>query len=1012
MFTDGPGTQQRVTRLIRDWIRPATVAARVPVEITAWDVPGEPVPFREAVAQNYRPAREGEPWSKAWGTTWFRVRGTVPQHWGKTDAHRTELIVDLGFSTAQAGFQAEGTVYRADGSVVKGLEPRNHYVPVEAQAGERFEFFVEAASNPEIMAVDWVTPTHLGSKATAGTDPIYVLRTLELQRIDVESEALVLDLEVLNGLVPVLPEGSPRASRILRALESALDAVDPDDVAGSATAARAALAPALASPSNASATTVHAVGHAHIDSAWLWPIRETIRKCARTFSNALHLMDIDPDFVFAASSAQHYDWMRRLYPDIYATIKQRVAEGRWIIIGGQWIESDPYMIGGEAFIRQFLEGQRFFREEFGQIANAIWLPDSFGYSGALPGIAKHVGMEWMLTQKLSWNETNSFPHHSFRWEGIDGSEIFTHFPPVDTYNSMLTAAELQKAEDHFRENGAATVTLVPFGYGDGGGGPTRELLGVAHRESDLEGSPRVILSTPEAFFSEAASQYEDAPVWVGELYLENHRGVLTSQHRTKRGNRRSEHLLREAELWASTAAIRVGSAYPFDELSELWQGVLLNQFHDILPGSSIAWVHREAEEAYADIEDRAQKIIAAALSDLAGTGNLSLLANPSAYAAGSAAAGSIVQTQENASAESVIIESNSDGWLINNGTVKLRVGRDGLVVSLIDLHAGRELVPAGEALGALHLYRDIPNDWDAWNLDRDYRRHDRIIDDVQSIDVSVDAVGAAVVTTTRADGKSTYTQVMSLAPGSSTLEFTTSADWRERRKLLKLEFPVNIHTSHAQSEIQFGHLTRPIHANTSWDWARFETVALRWVRVAEAEYGVTVANDETYGHSFFRDRTDEGPFVRIGESLLRSPMAPDPDADQGEHSMRTTLTVGSDVRSSIEEGYRLNTPVREILGEREVAPLVVVTDGSAVVESIKLADDRSGDVIVRLYESQGGRTTAALTIGGTVTVASLVDGLERALPATDALALTGADLTLELKPFEIASIRLAVTATP
>lgn len=1007
MFIDGPGIQRRVNRMVRDWIRPAEVTDRAEPEFASWDVPDEPVPFAEAVAQQFRPAHIGQPWSRPWGTTWFLVKGTIPIDWAASDRHRIELIFDIGFSAALPGFQAEGTVYRVDGTVVKGLEPRNHYVPVDAAAGEAFEFFIEAASNPEVQPVDWVTPSHLGSKETAGDDPIYVLRAVELRRVDTEVEALVLDLEVLNGLVSVLTEGGPRASGILHALQRGLDVLDPDDVAASAVAARAAVRPALAQPAHASATTVHAVGHAHIDTAWLWPIRETIRKCARTFANALHLMDVDPEFTFAATSAQQYEWIRSFYPDIYDGIKRRVAEGRWILIGGQWIESDPYMIGGEAFIRQFSEGQRFFREEFGQQPDDVWLPDSFGYSAALPGIAKHVGMKWMLTQKLSWNETNRFPHHSFRWEGIDGSEIFTHFPPVDTYTSMLTAAELKRAEEHFRENGAASVTLVPFGYGDGGGGPTRELLGVAHRERDLEGSPRVLLSTPGAFFSEAEEQYTDAPTWVGELYLENHRGVLTSQHRTKRGNRRAEHLLREAELWASTATIRHGVPYPDSELREVWRITLMLQFHDILPGSSIAWVHREAEESYADIERRLHALIEASLRVLVGDGQTEYIANSAAFSTNGVLAGAVAARVPEADSAPVALTEDADGWTLDSGRLVLRVNRLGLVSSLFDRRHEREVVPEGEMLGALHLYRDIPNNWDAWNLDLDHRRHDVLIADVQSIDARVDAAGRAVITTSRAHGSSRYTQTMTVSPGSSTIDFETDVEWFERRKLLKLEFPVDLRTSTAQSEIQFGHVTRPIHTNTTWDWARFETVALRWVRVAEGDYGVTVSNDQTYGHSFFRERTAHGPYVRIGESLLRSPMAPDPDADQGHHLLRTSLTVDADLDMSIAQGYRLNAPVRSIRGAREVTPLVRLVEGDAVIEAIKLADDGSGDLVVRVYESHGGRTSATLQIAGPFASARLTDGLER-LDLDSDLRVYGDLVTAELHPFQIVTVRIAI----
>jgi alpha-mannosidase len=393
--------------------------------------------------------------------------------------------------------------------------------------------------------------------------------------------------------------------------------MDPHDVAGTAAAGRAALADVLSRPATASAHRITAVGHAHIDSAWLWPVRETIRKCARTFSNVLQLMDEDPHLTFACSSAQQYAWMKQYYPQLFERIRQRVADGRFLPVGGMWVESDTNLPSGESMARQLIAGKGFFLREFGIDPQEVWLPDSFGYSGSLPQIVAAAGSRYFLTQKLSWNETNTFPHSTFLWEGIDGTRILTHFPPVNTYNSDLSAAQLALAERNYAEKGAANSSLVPFGYGDGGGGPTREMLAAADITASLEGSPRVEIDSPQHFFERAEAEYPNPPVWSGELYLEFHRGTYTSQARTKRGNRRSESLLREAELWAATASIRTGFEYPYDRLAELWQTVLLQQFHDILPGSSIAWVYRVAEAEYARVEGELERIIADATTALA-----------------------------------------------------------------------------------------------------------------------------------------------------------------------------------------------------------------------------------------------------------------------------------------------------------------------------------------------------------------------------------------------------------
>jgi alpha-mannosidase len=596
MHDDRKLIEGRVDRVLRERIRPAVYPASVPARIEVWEAPGEPVPVAEGLAADYRPAAVGDMWGPPWGTVWMRVSAEVPKEWaGQT----VEAVIDLGFQDRSPGFQAEGLVYTPDGAAIKGLNPRNQWVRVgtPVTGGEQVTLYVEAASNPEIGG-NWFQPTPMGLKETAGDRPLYRIERVDLAIFDTEVWELAADVEVLSQLMHELPEGSARRWEILRALGRALDAIDLQDVNATASAGRAQLAEVLAKPANASAHRISAVGHAHIDSAWLWPLRETVRKVARTASNVTALMDEHPEFVFAMSSAQQLAWIKEHRPEVFAKVAKKVAAGQFVPVGGMWVESDTNMPGSEAMARQFVHGKRFFLDEFGIETEEVWLPDSFGYSGALPQIVLASGSRWFLTQKISWNQTNKFPHHTFWWEGHDGTRVFTHFPPADTYNSEILGRELAHAERNFQEKGSATVSLVPFGHGDGGGGPTREMLARAARLSDLEGSPRVTIEPPREFFTKAEGEYPNAPVWVGELYLEYHRGTYTSQAKTKQGNRHSEHLLREAELWAATAALRLGAAYPYDALDRLWKRVLLNQFHDILPGSSIAWVHAEAERTY------------------------------------------------------------------------------------------------------------------------------------------------------------------------------------------------------------------------------------------------------------------------------------------------------------------------------------------------------------------------------------------------------------------------------
>ncbi|MBG6058586.1 alpha-mannosidase [Cryobacterium sp. MP_M5] len=1016
MHDDSALVQLRIDRFVRERLAPAVHRIAVPLTLAAWVAPGEPVGFDEALAQEYRPFQTGHPWGRPWGTTWFHATGTVPAGWDIDESTRLEVVVDLGFSTATPGFQAEGIAWSPAGVILKAVSPRNRSVPLALPPGGTVDLYLEAASNPDVTSGFTFVPTELGDPATAGTEPIYTLRQVDLALRDETVWELLQDFWTLDGLQRQLPKALPRRAEILHALERCIDLMDPEDVSGTAAAGRAALAPVLALPAYASAHRLHAVGHAHIDSAWLWPVRETVRKVARTFSNVLALIEENPDFAFAASSAQQYAWLKEHYPELFKRVKAQVAAGRFVPVGGMWVESDTNMPGGEALARQFVAGKRFFMEELGVEPLEVWLPDSFGYSAALPQIVAAARSRWFLTQKTSWNETNLMPHHTFLWEGIDGTRIFTHFPPVDTYNAELSGAELARAQRNYAEKGVANTSLVPFGWGDGGGGPTGEMIAAARRTASLEGSPTVELSTPRRFFETAEAEYAQPPVWSGELYLEFHRGTYTSQARTKRGNRRSEHLLREAELWASTAAVRTDAAYPYDELQQAWHTVLLQQFHDILPGSSIAWVHQEAERHYAEVADALHGLVADSVTALCGTGERSVTLNAGPYPVRGIAglgAGATAGATGGATARPlpVTVERTADGIVLANGLVAVTIDADGLFSSLRDLGAGRELIPAGERGNLLQLHRDTPTQWDAWDIDQHYKRTATRLTAADAVEVVRDSAEVAEVRVSRSFGASHVVQLISLAAGARSIDLALSIDWHERQKLLKLAFPLDLHAERAASEIQFGHVYRATHANTSWDAARFETCAHRWVHVGEPGYGVAVANDSTYGHDITRDTDAAGhSATTVRLSLLRAAVFPDPTADQGEHALRVSIRLGATIGDAVAEGYRLNLPLRTVAGVAtgRIDPLFEVDNPAVVIEAVKLAEDRSGDVVVRLYEAHGGRTTARVIPRFETTEVTETDLLER--PLADARAVFSADggaLVLELRPFQLVTLRFA-----
>ncbi|MTK33034.1 alpha-mannosidase [Nocardia seriolae] len=1001
MHDDRRLIEGRLGRVLGERIVPAIYPESVPLRASTWVSPGEPVSVAEGLAAPRTPVEPGARWGAPWGTSWLTVEGTVPAEWaGKT----VEAIIDLGFDSGMTGFQCEGLVYLPDGSPVKGLHPQNRWVRVASPAvgGERVHWHVEAASNP---AIGFFAPTGLGDLETAGSEPQYRLGRMDLAVFDEQVWNLVQDLEVLGELMHEMPEDPARRYDIVRAIERALDTIDLRNVNGTAGAARACLTDVLAAPAIPSAHRISAVGHAHIDTAWLWPLRETVRKVARTASNMAALLDDEPDFIFTMSQAAQYDFLKQHQPEVYERVKAAVAEGRFVPAGGMWVESDTNMPGSEAMARQFVHGKRFFLEEFGIENEEAWLPDTFGFAAGLPQIIKAAGSKWLLTQKISWSQTNQFPHHTFLWEGIDGTRIFTHFPPVDTYNCSMQGREIAHAARNFKEKGRASRSLAPTGWGDGGGGTTREMVAKAARMRDLEGSPKVVWETPAEFFTAAQAEYENPAVWAGELYLELHRTTLTSQAMTKQGNRRSEHLLREAELWAATAAVRKGAEYPYEELDRIWKTVLLHQFHDILPGSSIAWVHREARQTYARVATELSAIIERAQWVLGGEASGPNTFNPTPHSWRGIPAGGAGPEQPGR--PSSITASTDGGFVLANDLLRVEVDARGLIVSLYDLEHDRETLTPGAPAHLLQLHPDLPNSWDAWDVDLFYRNRVTNLTDIDFLQPDADPT-TATLRLGRTFGSSTLEQTLTLRPDSPALDITTTVDWHETEKFLKLAFPLDIHADRYASETQFGHLYRPTHTNTSWEYAKFEACNHRFVHLAEPGYGIALTNDSTYGHDLTRTvRPDGGTTITLRPSLLRAPQFPDPHTDHGNHSFRHTGIPGTSITDAVREGYRTNLPPFTPGVADAVSPLFTLDNDDVVTSTVKLADDGSGDIVIRLYEATGGRVTTLLTPDFAFTAHRRCDLLERPLPEDTTATAEGPGIRLRLRPFQLITLRFA-----
>ncbi|MDR2348678.1 MAG: glycosyl hydrolase-related protein [Bifidobacteriaceae bacterium] len=999
-------------RIDRLWSRIDTRRQTLRLAVSATPPMRRPEPFARAVRQRFEPFPVPGDWGPAWSTTWFRVQGAVPADWGPDDS---EVVLDLGFRGGGPGFECEGLAHASDGSVIKGVEPRNRHIPLARAApdGQTVDFYVEAAANPVIPGPTG-GPMVWGSPDTAPVRPLYRLAEASLVRVDLEARELLADLEALWELQAELGAGSPRREAIRRDVARAADLFDAWPGARGVGAARAALVPSLARPACASAHLVTAVGHAHIDSAWLWPVRETARKCARTFSNVVALAEQRPDLRFAASSAQQYAWLKERYPDLFGRVKELVAAGVIVPVGAMWVECDTLMPSGESLARQFALGKRFFREEFGVEPAEVWLPDCFGYSGALPQLARLAGMRWMMSQKLSWNQTNHFPHHTFWWEGIDGSRLFTHFPPCDNYSTKLSGEQLAHAVRNFADLGPANRSLMPFGYGDGGGGPTREMLWKADRLADLEGSPRVSIGSPAEFFEAAAAEYPNAPVWRGELYLELHRGTLTSHHALKAGNRRVEGLLHEAELWCAQASIRAGADHPYGELAAIWRRAALLQFHDILPGSSIAWVNAEARGDYAELSGRLEDLIGDALATLAGPDPAPAVWNATAEPWSGAPAGGAAPTpgQRPAGEPGPMPRaqpSADGGFRLDNARLAVLVAPDGAVRSVWDAERGREVL-AGDG-NVLVVHPDHPARFDAWDIDEHYRASAREIRQTIAPPVALtDADGRVGVQVERRSGASSYIQRIWLAAGVKRVDFELAVDWRERETLLKTGFELAVAAQWSSAETQFGHVRRPTHANTSWDAARFEVAAHRWLHVGEPGYGVALVNDSIYGHEVTRPGPGwEGqPQTTVRLSLLRAPLYPDPETDQGQHTFRYALVADAAIADAVREGARANLPLRRAPGPAGgLAPLVEVT-GAGLLETVKLADDRSGDVIARLYEPLGARGAARVAFGFPACEVRAVDLLEEALPegfGRPGPRPDGEAWVVALNPFEVVTLR-------
>ena len=790
-------------------------------------------------------------------------------------------------------------------------------------------------------------------------------------------------------------------------------------------------------------------GHAHIDLAWLWPIRESRYKCGCSFATALKLLDHYPQFVFTQSSVPFYLWTKKYFPQLWLEIQQKVAEGRWEVSTGMWVESDTNLTGGESLVRQILWGKTFARENFAVEVDTLWLPDTFGFSANLPQLLQQAGIRYFATIKITWNDTNVFPYHTFWWQAPDGSRVLAHIPPSGNYTSFLNLANLRQSLKNYQQRlptvPGTPLLLFPYGYGDGGGGPTSEMLENAEFYQQQLDDIAIEHRSLRDGFAEIVAQNDDLPCWHGELYLEMHRGTYTSQAATKKANRRAEILFHDAEALATLAYIH-GAPYPDDLLYQGWSKILTNQFHDILPGSSIATVYRQALKEYNQSMEIGERVWADAADflmkkiDTGGPGQAMVVWNTLGWQRSSPvfhyqeepcqivdSRGTIIASQwikqqgrrailfwaEDVPALGYKVyylktgDSNSDLFPfaaapdhIENQFFRVELDQEGHLVSIYDKRYEREVL-AGPG-NRWQLFDDRPAKWDAWDIDANFERSRQNSDHLQSIKLVESGSMRTVVRLQRLLGeKSSVTQDIILWAKLPRIDFVCEVDWHENRKMLKVGFPLAIVSDEVKAEIAFGHVKRATHRNTSWEKARYEFAAHKWVDFSQADYGVALFNDCKYGHDMIDNH------LRL--TLLRSPKSPDPEADMGQHLFRYALWPHSGDLShsdAIQAAYQFNFPLRMRLGDAHPGELpqqlsfIEVVGNGAILETIKKAH-RGNQIVWRLYEAYGSKVFGSIVTNFPMRECFSSDLLER--PQRSLPLAQPTRLDFHLPPFSLAT---------
>ena len=1027
--------------------------------------------------ETYRNPPNEAPWEKIqvpygygkpWHCSWFRARFKAPAQsryplYLRVTPNADSLVFIDGKPVGAFNPVHKKVKVSADGG--------EHVLCLEAYAGHYYPGSRPFEGRQVILTlgrhIDDYPNTFLGGALVERIEPVY---------------GLYYDALCLFELAGTLDENSLRKARIIAGLYHALMDIHflsaGETLEKEAEAARAKLAPLLKAKNGSTSPEVSLIGHAHIDHAWLWHIGETERKIARTYINMARLAEEYPEFVFIQSQSAQLEIVKREYPAIFEAVKEAYRKGNWEPNGGMWVEADCNITGGESLVRQFLVGKRAFKEMLGSEGDTLWLPDVFGYAAALPQILAGCRIKYFVTSKINWNDTTRFPYDTFIWRGIDGTGIKTHYitSRKTGYNGRVNPAELAETWNNVQHKEIQSSSIKSIGEGDGGGGTARSDLEMTRRLADLEGAPRAAWKKVSGALESIFAESENWPEWRGELYLELHRGTYTTQAAVKRYNRKLEFALRNAEFLSCVAMLENGTPYPSETLLKNWKLLLTNQFHDIIPGSSIGRVYDEAKETYKKIEADLAELSNGIMKKFAGSlpaGNAAPapapaiamrlyndlswerrdpVAIPAEYFKNATAfkVQGTANDNEDADEEAIFPVQRytgldgreaaefcpclpSLGWMTlipaeaappasspftfrgtSLKTPIYEVGFDeaGRITSLFDIEGDRELCAAGGVLNGFVSAQDVPVLWDAWDIDADWKHF--ITEETRLLSTEISASGPVCFRIRRRykiGEASTLTQDTVFYTTSPRIDFETIVDWREKKRLLKVQFDTAIDTAQIRCEVQYGHLMRNTHQNLPQDRARFEICAHKWVSLEEEGGGIALLNDCKYGHDA------EGGRVRL--TLLRSPNAPDPNADIGEHRFTYALfpfTGPFGESGIVRRSYELNDPVKAecVLAEpRKEAPalpeeysLFWIEGESVIAETIKAPEPYSASagskqLVLRLYESLGGKAKTALHFNRPLVSAAETDMLEenpRKLP------ITGEELFLEFRGFEIKTV--------